>query len=59
MIGRSIPAILGGKWGLPGIGPPPTLRPFVGGLGTVMALGCVSFIVFVCTGSPLLHAVFF
>ena len=59
MIGRRIPAILGKGWGLPGIGPPPALRPFMGGFGTVMALVGVSFIIFVCAGSPLLHAVFF
>ena len=36
MSGRSIPAILGKRWGFPGIGPPPTFLTFMVGLGTVM-----------------------
>ena len=40
---RIVPTILGKEWGFPGIGPLPTLGPFMVSLGTVMALVGMSF----------------
>ena len=43
MSGRNVLAILEKQQGFPGVGVPPTFRPFTGGLRTVMVPVGVSF----------------
>ena len=59
MSGRIIPIILGKGQKFPEIESPFSFWSFMVSLRTVMALVGVSFIIFVCAGSPLLQAVFF